>query len=1276
MKNTWKYRYTKVLSTLLALSVVTSAAVMPAAAIDDLQAPASVLLAAASNTSLSVSDALISLSDNKTFAVTYTMNTADLPEGLSTLSLWLTRTQDMYEDWQGVELDNYPHGYLGDALANWKTWDGTSPMFSIGDAETSAAGEGKTSVTFSVTTVPFLGNENSASSGNRNVWQSFIGDYTLALKQGETTLGETEMTVNMYDTYTRYQDIMGDLQEIQALAEAKGRYFNITSFGQSEGGRDQYYVTLSDSAASVSSFKAMNARAESDPAGLTADIQSGTVADYRIPFFINNVHPDECPGVDAQLNLLRTLATQDTITYQTLAGLKEDGDVSYYETEDGTLDMSMFASDVVDLGITGLGSQKLTRGTGNKIQNNTGTHDANELYEISGDIEIDVDELLSNLILIVCPNENPDGRTYNTRRNENGFDLNRDASNQTQSETSNITKVINEWNPVVFAELHGYMTQFLVEPCTPPHEPNMEYDILVKNFMLGSEAFGMAALGSMSGKYEDTKYWSYYTPLRDDYDPVTTTWSAWDDLCTNYTPSYAMLNCGSLGYTIETPYNNEPSTKLFEYGMYGLWDYTLQNKEDIYLNQLEFFRRGVENEDARDKMDSWYVNISNEVLDEDTWRVPYAENNNYFPEYYVIPVDAAAQRDPADAYAMAEFLMSNGVQVSTLTADTTIGAATYKAGSLIVDMHQAKRNYANAVLWEGADASASGFPDLYSESVSNFPEMRGFDCVTVTTADAFSEKLSELSSVSAKSQFSGSTGRIVVLENNGNEAVRAINALLDAGKAVGMITEGDHKGDYVMSYTDYSTVSGTYALVAEGVSTMPTAYQIHKPTLFLTGRYADFSNYTITDAANYYYDTFKDGYGFKQYRNVYGNGTSNYDVMAYDKQLGFTITTDPSKADVIVGNTALNSGDYAGAVEAVKSGTPYIAEGSTPLSYIKKNLLTDLDYDTLGMEALHTVEYPTDSLITASYAADGDYVTYTYNCAVLTAVPDGAEILIQATDADSFIAGCCLNEEGTPIDGYPEAFSLARDGMDVTVFANSINNRAHQQDDYRYVTNTIYSKMLDETPMTITYSSGSSSSGSSTTTTPTTPTTPVTPNTDATPSGTFSDTRSHWAADSIDYVVDHGLFTGTSATSFSPDAQMTRAMLATVLYRLADKPAAGSTSFSDVPSGEYYTDAVAWAAEKGIVTGSGNGRFEPNGNITREQLAAMLYRYAGAPGVSGTLSAFSDASGVSDWAQSAMIWAVENGIITGADANHIAPAADATRAEVATMLTRFAKLAA
>ena len=1248
---------------------------------------------------LVLSDTTLALVDrDQAFTATLTVDASlldgeDPADWAAGLTWYLTREEGA----QDTEL--YPYYYTGDQLDRWQVWndgEGGEDLFTLGTPE-AVQEDGTVTVILPFTATSFTG-INDGSTGLRNVWPSFIGPYTFSVRDGDSVLAETEMTVNAYDSYTRYDDVDEAIQEIMEEA-LPGRYITVTTFGQSEGGRDQYYVTLSDSEESVEAFHEMKALAETDPASLQAELEDGTMGEYRVPFLLNNVHPDEDPGVDAQLKVLRALATQETITYNTLTGfLDESVDIS-----------SMFAPDVLELGITGLGSQKFTADEEGQIQDNTGVNDASELYTISEDIVLDVDDILDDIIFVIIPNENPDGRTYNTRRNDNGFDLNRDASNQTQSETVGLAQVVNEWDPVVFAELHGYMTEFLVEPCTPPHEPNMEYDILVENFALGSEAFGAAALGTMSATREDhpdSLYWSYYMPLRDDYDPETMTWSAWDDLCTNYGPSYAMLNCGSLGYTIETPYNNEASTDLFVYGIYGLIDYVMENKDDIYYDQLEFFRRGIENEDHRADMEKWYVDVNNGRLPSDTWRAPYAENDNFFPEYYVIPVDSGAQRDIADAYEMGEFLLRNGVKVSTLDEDTAVDGTVYAAGSLVVDMHQAKRNYANAVLWEGADASASGFPDLYSESVSNFPAMRGFDCVPVAVEGAFDGVLTEVTGITGGSQLTGTSGDIVILSNSGNEAVRAVNALLDAGETVGMVTGGDYKGDFVLSLEVYESVADDFVLSASRVTEMPEARAIEKPTIFLAGRYDAFSGAVVEEG--YFSQWFSQGYGYTDYRNVYSNGTSNYDVEAFQEQLGFTITGDPAQADIILGNVSLDQGESgAAAVAAVKAGTPYIATGSSPLRYIASQLVPDMAYTTLGMEALHTVTYPSDSLTTASYASDGDDVMYTYNCGVITSVPEDAAILIQAAPEDSFIAGCCLNDQGLTLDGFVEAIALERDGMDLTIFANSVDNRAHQQDDYRYVTNTIYAKMLSDERLdlsggepdepdadepatsgdhdaenTSTVVSGGSGSSAGSSETPDEPTEPEAPGTDIddgeTPLSptTFTDEPAgHWASEAIAYVTGEGYFNGTSETTFGPSVPMSRAMLATVLWRMEGQPApTGANAFTDVAAGQWYTDAVTWAAEQGIVTGIGNGLFDPNGNITREQLAVMLYRYAGGAAAGADLSAYPDASSVSSWAVEAMGWAVSNGILSGNEAGQLSPGGAATRAEVAQMLLNYSKI--
>lgn len=182
------------------------------------------------------------------------------------------------------------------------------------------------------------------------------------------------------------------------------------------------------------------------------------------------------------------------------------------------------------------------------------------------------------------------------------------------------------------------------------------------------------------------------------------------------------------------------------------------------------------------------------------------------------------------------------------------------------------------------------------------------------------------------------------------------------------------------------------------------------------------------------------------------------------------------------------------------------------------------------------------------------------------------------------------------------------------------------------------------------------------------------------PSRFFSDVPGvdYWGHEGIDFVVENGLFNGMSATTFEPDTPMTRAMLVTVLWRAAGMPRQGTNPFYDVPENVWFTDAVKWASDCNLVNGMQEGKFCPQENITREQMAAILYRYAqyNAQDVSGMadLSAFPDELTVSGWAENAMCWAVAKGIIGGLQTGEttiLLPQGNATRAQVATILMRF-----
>ncbi|MGI6627084.1 MAG: S8 family serine peptidase [Bacillota bacterium] len=166
-----------------------------------------------------------------------------------------------------------------------------------------------------------------------------------------------------------------------------------------------------------------------------------------------------------------------------------------------------------------------------------------------------------------------------------------------------------------------------------------------------------------------------------------------------------------------------------------------------------------------------------------------------------------------------------------------------------------------------------------------------------------------------------------------------------------------------------------------------------------------------------------------------------------------------------------------------------------------------------------------------------------------------------------------------------------------------------------------------------------------------------------------------WYYSSVEVVCANGLFVGVSDHSFQPEESMTRAMLVTVLHRLAGKPPGTGTSFADVPENSWYTDAVLWAEGEGIVTGYESG-FRPVDSITREQLVTMLFRYATTAGISidgrrKGLSGFVDRGSISPWADEAMEWAVATGLIDGKPGNRLDPQSVATRAEVAAILQRF-----
>lgn len=175
----------------------------------------------------------------------------------------------------------------------------------------------------------------------------------------------------------------------------------------------------------------------------------------------------------------------------------------------------------------------------------------------------------------------------------------------------------------------------------------------------------------------------------------------------------------------------------------------------------------------------------------------------------------------------------------------------------------------------------------------------------------------------------------------------------------------------------------------------------------------------------------------------------------------------------------------------------------------------------------------------------------------------------------------------------------------------------------------------------------------------------------------FSDVAADaWYADAVEYVRDNGLMSGTSAVTFSPNGTTSRGQIAAILYRASGSPAvSGGAAFPDVADGAYYADASRWAAANGIITGYSDGSFGPSDPITRQQLAAILWRYAGRPSA-GAGQDYADESAIAGYAAAAVDWARASGVIGGKDGNRFDPNGSATRAQVAVILNRYMELLA
>ncbi len=1211
------------------------------------------------NTSGDGGDNAVSLTAARTFQAKVPVDmTLEEAQAAAENVVW---SLDYDESQPYVDPELFPNHSEGGALDSWLCTDGETPLFTdIATSAESEDGQVYLTVTFS-NGIYFYATDRatgesypdaSAPHSNGGAYLDVCGIYALTASLDGEDLGSVDVKIAPYDNFHTMEEIYENIDEIVSYAaENTDLYVEKFSMGQSQGDNgmeslDMPYLIIAKNEAVLDKWQEIKAEAESDPTSLIAKIENGSLGDYQVPVMYSNVHANEVAATDGVLTfawmLVEAAASESgSIDYDRLTGFTAEGEAELAEQMGPVGEAgSVAVPDLVADTATYLGYLKGENADGTTADASVPV-DLEKYYTIETET-VDVDELLDDVFFIIVPEENVEGRTYLTRTSSGGFDLSRDNSFQTQAETQNMTQLIAEWNPVSFAEFHGRVEQFQCEPCDPPHEPNFEYDLLAEHLMAGGEALGIAAVANNDGHN------SYVIPQRD-YLTYTgeqtadgadqTQWlDPWDDMSTSYTPQYAMLH-GTVSYTVEVPAYDDYMVQGVAYGQLGQSNYIAQNKESYLLNQTKIFERGVTNanSDAYELVGQWLTDQYDvEGAEADLFRPEYdgeGQNGNFYPECYIIPLDGANQSNLQAADEMLTYLTRNGVDIMVAGEAFTYDGVEYPAGTAVVSMYQAKRSVANGVLYDGTVITE--WPVLYSEGITAFNYTRGFDMVICAEPAAY-ETIAAACSVaddwSVSSAFSGETGAQVILMNASEDSTAAVNALLQAGKSVSLITEGAYNGSFLISYADWQSVCEDYLLTGIGVAGTgaPAAKPIPKaPVIYISGKPADNTS------------------GFYKSTLVSGSYQYNYDRQAMEL-LGFTTTDNAAEADLIIGAAALDEQ----ALAAVKAGTPYIGYGSNAMRsavdlFEEGQLVRETAGDS-AMDALSYVTYPTESPITASYVAEGDDILYGYGAGYFAAIPEGAQVLIQLDSSKGLLEGF-LPSTGEHyedfLDDSIQAISyqgVGADGaaLDVVLFANTLTNKVHQRDEFNFISNAAFNAVADAT-------------------------------------GYADVASSAWYADAVKAVSAQGLMSGTSSTTFSPLMTTDRSMMVTVLYRLAGSPSLEDENlgypFADVDASSWYGNAVYWARLNGITAGVGGNLFAPTSALTREQAVTMLYSYAQSLGLdvtaAGDLSAYTDASQVSDFAAGAMAWAVESGIVSGTgDGTTLSPKASASRAELAVLL--------
>lgn len=740
-----------------------------------------------------------------------------------------------------------------------------------------------------------------------------------------------------YPTAIPYSEIAPRLREIQK----KSNRVDVEVVGQSAGGRNLFLVTISapGSSGRYGHLKALRKMMINDPE--KAQQKLDQFKDFKVPVFINgSIHGDEYEGTDACMQLIETLAFED--------------------------------SD-------------------------------------------EIEAILDSTVILINVVQNPDGRVMGTRRNAANVDLNRDFITQSQPETRATVSVVTEWNPMIFLDLHDDIDPMLIEPCTPPHNPNYEYDLYIK--WAFAEALAMEA-----ELFEQTGFLAQI-PFRD--------WDlTWDDWPPIYGAMYPMFH-GAYGHTLETPYEDERGVAAHYAVVWGALKFVADNKKEMITDQIEIFRRGF--------LEMPQVLIPDDILAQ----TPYDQYNELtimdFPAAYIIPADKPQQLSAHQPARLIDFLLFNDVQVEKATKTFKMGDVSYPKGTYVVWMDQPKRGLANTILEDGMDTSdiIEGLIFYAAPTAWSHPLLWGVN------REVMQEKM-DVNTVSIKKATApagsilGKNADFYAYLPTNLAAFKATNDLLKRGITV---YRAKDTGMFILPTTPSiaNELANSWGLDVFTLSSLPEdAVMMRKQRIAV---YGDEGVAICLDELGFEYDQVSTA-------DLNAGAIAGYDLF---------INRNKSWSGLdAAGQASFDSyfdagGDYIGLI-----GTwTYFAGATFATDAGIMDVKFDINWDA---DAILNIKYDPTDTIAAGFRIDG--YGYVLNAVWFTDFPEDAEVSASISDGDFFVSGFWYDWQNSPAEGKPVILhrETGENGIqDTALIGLDATFRGHPKNTFRLVGNAIFS---------------------------------------------------------------------------------------------------------------------------------------------------------------------------------------------------------------------------